>query len=331
MAISSTYCTHRDIKDVFPRIDDYDVKTPIYGWTEVTTNKYAAHNSGLVTQLFADGEDLGPAQSAHTDLNVEGEWFYNSAEDVLYYYSASNPNDKLMEAGEEFSTLITRISKNASRYLDSRIDANLPRDQFKDKEGNYDYFIVRTAALISAFFLVNSENPNSELATQLMEEVNFNIDQLNTGKTRLSGSVSGDASKGIVREVVSPQNANPLHIVDTRGNYTGVYDLIKVVINTAGAIGTAKFDVYEADGDGLKATKIIDGQTINGQYQSIGNGLQIRFAGKDDSSAATAGGTPDEWEMEVFGYGESMEDNIGSPRSIRKTRRHNIVRRSYRL
>ena len=84
MAISSTYCTHRDVKDVFPDMDAFDVKTPIYGWVEVTTNKYAAHNSGLVTQLFADGEDLGPAQSAQSDLNVVGEWFYTSGEDVCY-------------------------------------------------------------------------------------------------------------------------------------------------------------------------------------------------------------------------------------------------------
>ena len=88
------YCTHKELKRVFPQLDTFDNKKPVYGWKEVTTNKYAAHNSGLVTQLFADGEDLGPAQSAHTDLDVEGEWFYNSAEDVLYYFSANTPIDK---------------------------------------------------------------------------------------------------------------------------------------------------------------------------------------------------------------------------------------------
>ena len=153
MATSSTYCTQRQLKDVFPQVDSFDNKRALYGWKEVTTNKYAAHNSGLTTQLFADGEDLGAAQSADTDLNVEGEWFYNSSEDVCYYYSASNPADKLMEAGEEFSTLITRIMKNASRYFDSRVDGTLPRDQWKDKEGNYDYLIVRTVALIAVSFL----------------------------------------------------------------------------------------------------------------------------------------------------------------------------------
>ena len=80
MAISSTYCTHRDLKDIYPNLNEFDVKNAIYGWISVSGSgvvKYAAHNSGLVTQLFADGEDLGPAQSAHTDVNTEGEWCYN--------------------------------------------------------------------------------------------------------------------------------------------------------------------------------------------------------------------------------------------------------------
>ena len=321
MAISSTYCTHRDLKDIYPNIDEFDVKTAIYGWTTVSTNKYAAHNSGLVTQLFANGEDLGAAQSAHTDLNVEGEWFYNSAEDVCYYYSASSPADKLMEAGEEFSALITRIMKNASRYVDSRVDAGIPRDAFKDKEGYYDYFLIRTTAIVSVYFLINSTMPNSEVASKFLEEANFNIDQINTGKTKLSYQVSGDSASGVLREVVSPQAANGLYIVDTRGHYTGVYDLMKIVISTAGAIGTAKYDVYHGDSTGLKQNKVVDGELITGKYQSIGSGLQVRFAGSTDASVATAGGTPDEWELECWGQYESLDDSPGSGTNTRLTRR----------
>ena len=318
MAISSTYCTHRDLKDIYPNMDEFDVKTAIYGWTTVSTNKYAAHNSGLTTQLFANGEDLGPAQSAHTDLNVEGEWFYNSAEDVCYYYSASSPADKLMEAGEEFSTLITRIMKNASRYLDSRIDAGIPRDAFKDKEGNYDYFLVRTASIISIYFLINSSTPGSDVAEKFLEEANYNIDQVNTGKTKLSYQVSGDSASGVVREVVSPQAGNALYIVDTRGHYTGVYDLIKIVISTAGAIGVAKYDVYHGDSTGLKQNKAIEAELITGKYQSIGAGLQVRFSGSTDASVSTVN---DEWELECWGVYESLDDSPGSGTNTRLTRR----------
>tara|TARA_R100000664_G_scaffold26864_1_gene37214 strand:- start:3995 stop:4957 length:963 start_codon:yes stop_codon:yes gene_type:complete len=318
MATSSTYCTHRDLKDIYPNLDEFDAKTAIYGWIEVTSNKYAAHNSGLVTQLFADGEDLGPAQSAHTDLNVEGEWFYNSAEDICYYYSASTPLDKLMEAGEEFSTLITRIMKNASRYVDSRVDAGIPRDAFKDKEGNYDYFLVRTSSLVSVYFLINAHTPGSDVAEKFLEEANFNIDQINTGKTKLSYQVTGDSAGGVVREVTSPQAANALYIVDTRGRYTGVYDLMKIVITTAGAIGTCKFDVYHGDDTGLKQNRVVEAELITGQYQSIGGGLQVRFSGKNSSSVATVN---DEWELECWGQYESLDDSPGSGTNTRLTRR----------
>ena len=320
MATSSTYCTHRDLKDIYPNLDEFDVKTAIYGWVVVSGTKYAAHNSGLVTQLFADGEDLGPAQSAHTDLNTEGEWFYNSAEDVCYYYAASTPADKLMEAGEEFSTLITRIMKNASRYLDSRIDAGIPRDAFKDKEGNYDYFIVRTTSLVSIYFLINSLSPGSDVAEKFLAEANFNIDQINTGKTKLSYQVTGDSASGVLREVTAPQAGNALYIVDTRGHYIGIYDLMKIIISTAGAIGTAKYDVYHGDDTGLKKNQVVTAELITGKYQSVGGGLQVRFSGSTDASVGTVN---DEWELECWGQYESLDDSPGSGTNTRLTRRSN--------
>ena len=320
MAISSTYCTTRDVEDVFPNVDEFDSKDAVYGWVVDSGDRYVAYNTGIVTALFEDGRNLGSAQADQVNVSGNGQWFYDSSADALYYYSSSahgNPNDRLIEAGEDFVTLMARIMKNASRYLDSRIDANLPRDQFKDKEGNFDYIIIRTTALISAYFLVNSSDPNSATAESLLGEANFNIAQLNEGKTRLSGSVTGDASKGIIREVTAPQNSNGLHIVDTRGSFNGVFDNIKVIITTGGVIGTSKFSVFGGDTDGLKTNQIITDEIINGQYQSIGNGLQIRFAGKNDSSQATAN---DEWEIEAFGYQESIDDNIGGVRSIKMTR-----------
>jgi hypothetical protein len=59
------------------------------------------------------------------------------------------------------------------------------------------------------------------------------------------------------------------------------------------------------------------------------SGLEIRFAGKNSSSSATAGGTPDEWEIEVWGRMEAMDDNIGNVRSVKMTR-GGVGRRVYR-
>ena len=314
MATAPTYCTHRQLKDVFPQVDSFDNKRALYGWNEVTTNKYAAHNSGLTTQLFADGEDLGAAQSAHTDLNVEGEWFYNSAEDITYYYSASDPNDKLMESGEEFSALITRITGNASRYLDAKLDPNLPREQLKDKEGNYDYIIVRTTALIASVFLIRSHDPTSEVATALMEDAMGNIDALNKGGAALSWQTTGDSSKGIVRDVT--YTSGSIRPVDTRGRWSGSWDLLKVKIITGGELGTATYSVWTKDSDDLKNNQVITEEKINGDYQILAGGLQIRFGGSADDSVATAN---NEWEIEVAGWQEEVDNSAIN--SIKMTRR----------
>ena len=32
MATAPTYCTHRQLKDVFPQVDSFDNKRALYGW-----------------------------------------------------------------------------------------------------------------------------------------------------------------------------------------------------------------------------------------------------------------------------------------------------------
>ena len=306
MATAPIYCTHKELKRVYPQIDAFDTKTPLYGWVTVSTNKYACHDSGAVTQLFADGEDLGAAQSAHTDLNVEGEWFYNSAEDVCYYYSASSPLDKLMEAGEEFTTMITQFRTDASRYLDSKLDPNLPREQFKDKSVNFDYMIIRSTALIAAAFLIRANDPTNEIATALMEEAQGNVDALNDGNAALSWQTTRDASRGIIRDVTYTDGS--VRPVDTRGVYSGTFDIVKVKIIAGGAIdGTATYSVWVKDGDKLgnqEGNQVVTAEKINGDYQSLSGGLQIRFAGTDFDSVATANNI---WEVEVMGAGEHID------------------------
>ena len=314
------YCTHKELKRVFPQLDSFDNKKPVYGWTEVSSNKYAAHNSGLVTQCFADGEDLGPAQSAHTDLNVEGEWFYNSAEDVLYYFSATNPNDKLMEAGEEFTAMVTQYRTDASRYLDSMLDPNMPKEAWKDKTGAYDYIIIRTTALIAANFMIKAHDPNSELANALMEEANQNIENINQGKAALSWQVTRDSAQGVVRDVVY-NTAGAIRPVDTRGEWHGTYDLIKVIITVGGALGTAKYEVYTKDSTKLKNQLSQSATVISGDYQPLAGGLEIRFAGSSNAIA------DDEWEIECFGKYEDVDASSG--KSVKMTRTRKTSYRRY--
>ena len=311
----ATYATERELKDVFPEVDNFDTKTPIYGWVQHSGSLYRADNCGLITQLFVDGQDLGSAEANSGVVDVNSEWYYDSALDAVYYYnSATNPNDLLMESGEDFATLKTRFLANASKYLDAKLDGSLPREQFKDESGSYDYIIVRTTALIAAAFLIRSHDPTSVVASALMDEAQLLIDSLNSGNSRLSWQTSGDSSKGVIREV---SVSGDLKLIDTRGFYGGIYDKIKVIISTAGAIGTSKYDVYEGNADGIKTNQVISDKLINGQYQTLSSGLQIRFSGSADSSAATLN---DEWEIEVFGRTEHV-DSSSSIRSTHMSRR----------
>ena len=323
MATAPTYITHAELKRIFPQLDEFDQKTPIYGWKEVTSNKYAAHDSGQVTQLFADGEDLGPAQSAHTDLNVEGEWFYNSAEDVCYYYSASTPSDKLMEGGEEFVGMVTQYRADASRYFDSRVDPSLPREQLKDKSGNYDYMVIRSVGLIAAAFMVKTKDHKSELAVSFMEEADKNIQLLNEGKAALSWQNTSDASQGLIRDIT--YTSGKIRPVDTRGEWSGSWDLIKVKIGTGGVLGTATYNVYVKDSDGLKQNQVVTDEKITGDFQPLSGSLQIRFAGDTDATQAAAN---DEWEIEVTGRQEYVDSS--DMKSVKLTRSGTPARRYYK-
>ena len=99
MATAPTYCTHKELKRVFPQISEFDAKIQIVGWEETgTPNLYLARDAGLVSILFADGEDLGDPEANSGVVNVNGEWYYDSALDTVYYFnSASNPNNMLMK------------------------------------------------------------------------------------------------------------------------------------------------------------------------------------------------------------------------------------------
>ena len=303
MATAPIYCTHKELKRVYPQIDAFDTKTPIYGWVHVAGDKYVSYDSGIVTQLFRDGQDLGAAQSAHGDVDADYEWAYDSANDAVYIHDTTgSPADLLMEAGEEFTAMITQFRTDASRYLDSKLDPNLPREQLKDKSGNFDYMIIRSSALIAAAFLIRATDPTNEVATALMEEAQGNIDALNTGNAALSWQATRDASRGIIRDVT--YTAGEIRPVDTRGTWNGTWDLIKVKIGTGDVLGTATYNVFVKDGDNLKQTQVVTDEKINGDYQSLAGGLQIRFAGENKTSVATA---TNEWEIEVMGASEHID------------------------
>ena len=104
-----------------------------------------------------------------------------------------------------------------------------------------------------------------------MEEAQGNIDALNSGGAALSWQTTRDASRGIIRDVSYTDGS--VRPVDTRGNWGGTFDLIRVKIETGGVLdGTATYSVWVKNADKLgiqQGNQVVDSEKINGDYQSL--------------------------------------------------------------
>ena len=323
MAVTSTieYCTDRDLQDIFPHLSEYDLKRRIYNWEVATGSRYRSRNSGLVSQLFADGRDLGAGQSSEGAVDSNNEWYLDSAGDTIYYYNdETNPDSMIMEAGDDWATIKTRFRRKASTLIESHLDNRLSREVLKDREGNYPEIIVHITALQAVILLLKAHDPNSEVIEPFKSELDELIDGLKAGSIVLPTSISGDSSKGVIREV-SVNASSDLRPIELRGHYNGTgYELLKVYIESGenGIIGTSKMTVKGKDSDLLKTDTLIDSEVITGDFQHLGVGsLYIRWGGDDVTSAITT--AADEYEIEL--WGSSLDATVSTVGSISMTRR----------
>ena len=303
MAVTSTieYTTHRTIKDMYPGIDSYDAKERIYNWeTTGTSNLYLSRNSGLVTVLFADGEDLGDAEANSGVVNANGEWYYDSDLDTVYYFnSASSPNDLIVESGEDASTLMTRMIRRSSRMVESLLDSRQSREIVKDREGNYPEFIQRAVGLKAITMLLKSNDPENPIVDSFEEEFNDIIEGYRSGTIQLPNSITADSSKGIIREV-SVNGSSDLRLVELKGTYNSIgFDLIQIKVITGGVIGTATYSVWVKGNDKLKSQQVVTAQKITGDFDLITSNLYARWMGDDSETAIVT--ADDEWEISVHG------------------------------
>ena len=318
MAVSSSieYCNDREVKDVLPSISSFDTKIRLYNWQVSSGSLYVLKNSGLVTQLYADGEDLGNAQNSQGAVTSNGQWYYSGASDAVFYYDdATSPNDRIMESGDDWETVKTRFRRKASRFVESMLDSRIAREISRDREGNYPEVIVRMTALKTVIFLLQANEPTNEFIEPFQEEFNELLDGIRNGHIVLPNHLSRDSSKGVIRRV-SVNNSSTLFPVQLRGSYVGTgYDLLKVYIDSGegGSIGTARMTVKGKSDTSLKSDIIVDSEIITGDFQSLDGGLEIRWsAGVIDGSTdvATAG---DEYEIELYSAGmDATISNIGS-------------------
>ena len=305
--VEATYCSQGDLQFVLPSIDEYDTKRVLMtNWVaEGTANLYQLNNSGYCSVLFKDGQDLGT--EAGSKPAGDNGWRYQEATDNIQYYlassSASALNSVIFEAGRDFTDLITEVRKRGSDFTRNLLSKPIyPRKGVgvqSSVANDFPEIIVMIAAHLACYFLVNPYN--KELADELYGKVS-NIDgtgwadKINRGEIDLYQEDSGDAVKGILREITYGGSSTG-GIMAVRGVPSTEWDLIKILLTTAGTFtvgsaSTVKYTSYTGNDTGLKINETQSATTIDGSFQPVGHGMEVRMAPGVYSSN-------DEWELEV--------------------------------
>ena len=310
MATNFKYASISDLNKYFNRVNDFDSKVQIFP-TLTSGNLHLFRDSGLVSTLFLNGEELAAAQSTSGAVDTNGEWFYASATNQVEYYnsnySSTTINEQVFEAGVDFTSFLEQALVDASlelhNYLDMRYSTPLQKIKQTDIDTasvsiaeEYDPIIIKAVCYIATANLIRAKEGASEEADYYMNLVtNLErtglIDKLNDGIYKLSHEVDGNDKKGSIRH---RSVAGTMDLVELAGEYQGeLYDLLKVEIEATGAYGTGTFKVHYLSNDQLFGA-VSSPEKITGGLQEIHKGIFGRFQG----ASATDG---DIWEIEVFG------------------------------
>ena len=309
----ASYCdTNTDLQYIEPNINNYNLRRVLPGdWVASgTTDLYYLYSAGYVTQLFNNGEEM----TSVTDTpNANKEFNYNTSTGLLSFYLTSSStsllNSAVIEAGRDWYDTKVEAVRKASDLVRNVLPVPIyPRKGvgMASSTGNdYPEIIVRSTAIIACADLVrpfDKEKGDELMAMAMNPEGTGYLDMVRTGQIALSQDEGLAKHSGIIREVSINANTTG-SIIDVRGKPTVDWDVIKIIISTAGTFtsGSAsgvKYDTYVKDDTGLKIDKSSDAEVIDGGFQDVGHGMQVRFS----PGLYTIS---DEWELEISGIIDS--------------------------
>lgn len=309
----ATYCdTNTDLQFIEPNINSYNLRRVIPSdWvTSGTTDLYYLYSAGYVSQLFMDGEEM---TSVADTPNANKEFNYNTATGLLSFFKTSSSttllNSAVFEAGRDWLDTKTEAVRKASDMVRNLLPVPIyPRKGvgMASATGNdWPEIIVRSAAAIACADLVrpyDKDKGEEIMGMAHNQEGTGWLDMIRKGEIALSQDEGLAKHGGILREV-SIDAASTGSIIDVSGSPNVDWDVIKIIISTAGTFtagsaSSVKYDAYIKDSTGLKIQKAVDAQIIDGSFQSVGQGMAVRFS----PGIYTLN---DEWELEVSGVLDS--------------------------
>ena len=309
----ASYCdSNTDLQFIEPNINNYNLRRVVPSdWVASgTTDLYYLYSAGYVTQLFKDGEEM----TSVTDTpNANKEFNYATGTGLLSFFlensSTSLLDSAVIEAGRDwYDTKVEAVAKASDLVRNVLPVPIYPRKGvgMASATGNdWPEIIVRSTAIIACADLIrpyDKEKGDELMAMAMNPEGTGYLDMVRTGQIALSQDEGLAKHSGIIREI-SINASTTGSIIDVRGTPGVDWDVIKIIISTAGTFtsGSAsgvKYDTYVADDTGLKIDKSSDAETIDGGFQDVGHGMQVRFS----PGVYTIN---DEWELEVSGIVDS--------------------------
>ena len=292
MSYLTAFCNNTtDLQAVVSDIDKFDRKRVLSSnwFTTDTSNLYQLAGTGDISQLFVDSIE---ASMVTDSPNADNEANYSASSDSVQYFLASSSvsalNSKVFEAGQDWDGLKTTVCKEQADRMRSYLDRPIYKRGNANYQGasdrDYDFIVVRINAILACADLIRSYDPER---AEMIEEMALGEDGMLTKLKRreyvMWNETSFRSESGIISEIsINGSSTGYIEDVKMHGPPATDYDEVRVVISTAGtfAPGTTsgvKYDVFVKDTTGLRMLKVVDGETMNGDYQSLAYGAMLRF------------------------------------------------------
>ena len=294
MSYQTAFCNNTtDLQAVVSDIDKFDRKRvlPSNWFTTDTSNLFQLAGTGDISQLFVDSIE---ASMVTDSPNADNEANYSASSDSVQYFLASSSvsalNSKVFEAGQDWDSLKTTVCKEQADRIRSYLNRPIYKRGNSTYQGasdrDYDFIVVRINAILACADLIRSQDPEradaiEDMATSI--DGAGLLDKLKRKEYVLWNETTSRSESGVIKEV-SLDSSTTGYIEDIKmdGPPHTDYDEVRVVISTGGtfALGTSspvKYDVYVKNDNGLRMSKVVDAETVNGDYQSLAYGARIRY------------------------------------------------------